>query len=114
MTVKRERGRAKQARNVRLLRREPLCRHCAARGVTRAAAVLDHIVPLAKGGAESDDNLQPLCVECHNVKTAADFGATPAVGPDGWPVHPAPPAGLPAGAKASDDDLDAPGRLTLA
>jgi len=50
---------------------------------------LDHVVPLFKGGADVDDNLQVLHVECHATKTANDLGYRPkvAVGLDGWPVE---------------------------
>ncbi len=30
---------------------------------------LDHIVNIASGGSNSDDNLQTLCHECHSKKT---------------------------------------------
>jgi len=33
----------------------------------------DHIVPLAKGGADIVDNTQMLCGPCHDKKTVADF-----------------------------------------
>jgi 5-methylcytosine-specific restriction enzyme A len=35
--------------------------------------VVDHVVPLKDGGARFDRaNLQPLCVSCHNRKTARE------------------------------------------
>ena len=30
---------------------------------------IDHIIPLARGGTEDDDNLQALCPGCHRKKT---------------------------------------------
>jgi 5-methylcytosine-specific restriction endonuclease McrA len=30
---------------------------------------LDHIIPLWKGGKDTDDNLQALCPACHRIKT---------------------------------------------
>ena len=30
---------------------------------------VDHIIPLASGGTNDDDNLQALCIECHRDKT---------------------------------------------
>lgn len=35
---------------------------------------IDHIVPLYKGGGNNDANLQPLCNECHSIKTNEDRG----------------------------------------
>lgn len=35
---------------------------------------LDHIIPLAAGGADTDDNLHPVHVKCHTEKTAEDLG----------------------------------------
>jgi 5-methylcytosine-specific restriction protein A len=57
------------------------------RGITRAAAVVDHIVPLAKGGSDEDANTRNLCKQCHNDVTAEQFGHRKkiAVGSDGWP-----------------------------
>lgn len=35
--------------------------------------VLDHVVPLADGGANAEDNLQPLCTDpCHKIKTGQE------------------------------------------
>ena len=33
---------------------------------------IDHIVPVANGGSNDDDNLQLLCASCHKRKTAKD------------------------------------------
>jgi len=73
------------------MRREPLCRHCLARGVVRAATELDHIVPLSRGGSDDDDNKQPLCAECHYRKTVSERGDRPRLGcdADGAPLDPA-------------------------
>lgn len=56
---------------------------------TRAAEVIDHIIPLAHGGTDADDNCQALCVECHDAKTRSDMGyrEKPVIGIDGWPVE---------------------------
>jgi len=56
-----------------LLREQPLCALCKAAGRLFAANVVDHIVPIKDGGARFDQaNLQPLCVPCHNRKTARE------------------------------------------
>lgn len=36
------------------------------------AGVCDHIIPLAEGGTDDDDNLQTICQECDKEKTAAE------------------------------------------
>ena len=61
-----------QRRRARLLAAEPLCRECRRQGRTTPAAEIDHIVPLASGGGDQDDNLQPLCRDCHWRKTATE------------------------------------------
>ena len=49
------------------LRHDPLCEECQRNGL------LDHIVPINKGGAPLDmSNLQSLCNKCHAAKTARD------------------------------------------
>ena len=85
---KRIRGRKLQARRRSILGKQPLCVACQASGKVAAAAVLDHKVALVNGGADTEDNLQPLCQACHDRKTAADLGhrPKPIIGPDGWPV----------------------------
>ena len=58
------------------LRAHPLCRLCAARGLLVAATVVDHIVPIKDGGERFEaNNLQGLCVSCHNAKTARETAA---------------------------------------
>ncbi|WTB44536.1 HNH endonuclease [Streptomyces sp. NBC_00827] len=37
---------------------------------------VDHMQPLTLGGEDTDGNVQPLCHECHSVKTGEDFGTT--------------------------------------
>lgn len=55
------------------LANEPLCRMCKAAGQVTPAVLVDHIQPIADGGALLDDNnLQSLCRRCHDVKTAED------------------------------------------
>ena len=70
--VKRQSGRALQRKRAELFAREPLCRLCAANGFVTIAALRDHIVPLAEGGADDDDNIQPLCRACHDEKSMAE------------------------------------------
>ncbi|WP_313297395.1 HNH endonuclease signature motif containing protein [Diaphorobacter sp.] len=65
---------------------EPLCRHCAARGLVVEATDVDHV-----NGDPSDnsmDNLQSLCHSCHSTKTAVDHGKSVRTGHgiDGLPL----------------------------
>jgi 5-methylcytosine-specific restriction protein A len=60
-----------------LLRASPLCASCAAKGRLVAAKVVDHIQPIKLGGARFDRaNLQPLCIPCHNRKTAKEAASS--------------------------------------
>lgn len=82
------RGRAGVALRRARLQAEPLCRLCKRKGVTRAATVPDHILPLAKGGKDVDSNIRCLCATCHDEVTRQEFGHKPALpetGLDGWP-----------------------------
>lgn len=64
------------------------CQPCKRKGRLTAATQVDHIVPKAKHGTDHPSNLQAICDECHEAKTALDNGARPAVriGIDGFPV----------------------------
>lgn len=70
--VKRQSGRALQRKRSELFAREPLCRVCSAKGFVTIATLRDHIKPLAEGGTDDDDNIQPLCVDCHDEKSMAE------------------------------------------
>ena len=95
--MKRIRGRKLQAINRRLLGQQPLCvwclegkcQHPKNDGICfKESTVTDHIVALVNGGADTDENRQRLCDDCHEVKTAQDLGRKPkqAIGVDGWTV----------------------------
>lgn len=88
-------GRRLQARRLRLWTADPHCQRCGK--LVEFSAVwgrgfeLDHTSPLHKGGADTDENCQVLCIpECHEAKTAEDLDQRPArpkmmAGADGWP-----------------------------
>ena len=58
------------------LREHPTCKACSALGYIAAAVVADHVQPLKDGGERFGwQNLQPLCVSCHNRKTARETAA---------------------------------------
>lgn len=54
-----------------VLGENPLCVYCLENGITKEAAVVDHIVPVKKWeeGKLKQSNLQGLCHPCHNKKT---------------------------------------------
>lgn len=72
----------------RRLALEPLCRMCADEGKVTEAVTIDHIIALANGGTDTDDNCQALCAAHHDEKTARDLGYRhkPQIGVDGWPI----------------------------
>ena len=86
--VERVRGRKAVEARKRFLYNEPLCRQCSIKGRTTLATQVDHIIALVNGGSDGDNNKQPLCIDCHKAKTAADMGHKPrvTVGLDGWPI----------------------------
>ena len=85
-------GRIQGRRGVELRKRrmaqEPLCRDCKAKGNYVAAQTIDHIIPLALGGTDTDDNCRALCHPCHDRRTAEQFKriSKPEIGIDGWPI----------------------------
>ena len=52
-----------------VLAEEPLCRHCAAQGLTVPATEVDHIDNTRGPNYDTDTNLQAVCKTCHKVKT---------------------------------------------
>ena len=70
--TERIKGRKGQAIRMAHLTGEPLCRMCRAAGKVSIAVIVDHIVPLAEGGAEAPHNRQSLCKVHDLEKTAAD------------------------------------------
>ncbi len=54
-----------------IMKGEPLCRMCREVGKTKLATLVDHIKPIADGGTDALDNLQPLCSTCHSGAKAS-------------------------------------------
>lgn len=53
-----------------VLSEEPFCRLC-----SRPSEVVDHVLPMRKGGHRFErSNLQALCKSCHDKKTAREDG----------------------------------------
>lgn len=86
------RGREGQRlRKRRLARTNGCCEMCDAEGLVTIATVVNHKVPLARGGLDVDDNTENLCARHDAIVTAEQFGkAEPVqakgVGRDGRPT----------------------------
>ena len=88
--TERLRGRKGVEQRKRRLMAEPLCRDCQSEGRVTAADVIDHIVPLALGGLDTDENCRALCNGHHAIRTAEQFGHKAPkrqIAADGWPVE---------------------------
>lgn len=70
--VQRLRGRPHARRVARLYQHNPLCVRCEEEGVVREVHQWDHIVPLWKGGADHESNMQGLCKAHHDAKSKAE------------------------------------------
>jgi 5-methylcytosine-specific restriction protein A len=86
-------AKGQKLRQRRLARTNGLCEHCLAEGVTTLATVVNHKVPLARGGEDVDENTENLCARHDEIVTAQQFGkAEPVrgkgVGRDGRPTSP--------------------------
>ena len=72
---KRLRGRPGQRQRLRRLRRSNgLGERCQKAGRIEAATEVNHIIPLALGGEDVDENTENLCTPCHRTVTAEQFG----------------------------------------
>lgn len=71
--VERLRGRAAVDRRTRWLTAHPLCVECDKVGRVKAGDVVDHIIPLWKGGVDDyEANGQTLCHAHHDAKSKAE------------------------------------------
>jgi 5-methylcytosine-specific restriction protein A len=69
------RGRALQARRLRVWSLDPHCQKCGKLvDYLGDSFQLDHKVPLYKDGEDTDENCQVLCLPCHDRKTMQDMG----------------------------------------
>lgn len=89
------RGRAGQKQRERRLRRTNyLCEDCIAEGRVARATVVDHVIPLSKGGPDTDENTRNLCDDHNRKRTAEQFDhkqPRQAIGRDGRPSDPSHP-----------------------
>jgi 5-methylcytosine-specific restriction protein A len=65
-------GRTWVAVRNRYISMHPLCERCLAAGRLVPADHVHHVVPLASGGDNSDENLQSLCKPCHSSITLGE------------------------------------------
>lgn len=70
--AKRITGRKLQQLRKELFEREPLCRPCYKAGRVTVGTMRDHITPLEEGGMDTEDNVQNICVACHDEKSKAE------------------------------------------
>jgi len=64
--TERLRGRAAVERRARWLSLHPLCVECHDEGRTTVGDVVDHVIPLWKGGKDDESNMQTLCQTPHH------------------------------------------------
>lgn len=91
MATERKRGRAAQRDRLRIIKRDNgLCQACLRSGHIAIGHEVDHIIGLAQGGTDEDDNKELLCYHCHAAKTAKDNGKRHRnrIGLDGVPIGP--------------------------
>lgn len=81
--AERKRGRAGMEQRRRRLALHPICAECKKRGIIKPTAIIDHVIPLWRGGSDEDENTQGLCAMCEAIKTAAEDGGTG--GASNWP-----------------------------
>ena len=62
---------AHKARRLRILKRDPTCR-LGYPGCTLTSTVLDHVVALGLGGADTDSNCQGICHNCSLRKSSME------------------------------------------
>lgn len=71
--VERKRGYAGVMDRKRIRARDcGLCQECKRQGRTTAGYPVDHIIALADGGTDDDDNKETLCQPCHDAKSARE------------------------------------------
>ena len=71
--IRAERSKARQLRKTRWWQQKTasgLCWYCG-RQVGYAGLTLDHVIPLARGGRSTKDNLVPCCKDCNTKKKSS-------------------------------------------
>ena len=70
--VKRLSGRRLQAMREAKFADNPLCAKCGQLPRTHREWELDHITPSSEGGSNDSENMQVLCIPCHDEKSQAE------------------------------------------
>ena len=83
----RKRGRAGQRDRARRLKLYPLCALCLLEGIVTQTDQIDHIIPLHKGGPDTDENCQGICLKHHEAKTLQDTGRKLGYDSKGFPLN---------------------------
>ncbi len=68
--IRRERAKARELRKTRWWQRKTAqgtCYYCGEH-FSHQELTMDHLIPLARGGRSTRDNLVPCCKECNNKK----------------------------------------------
>jgi len=68
--IRAERGKARDLRKTRWWQQKTapgLCHYCGVK-VAFSDITMDHLLPLARGGRSTKDNLVPSCKACNNLK----------------------------------------------
>lgn len=82
----------KRLRKAVIIRDEGFCVNCRGGGHLIHGNQCDHIIPKADGGTDDIDNLQLLCIPCHDAKSLTDRGYAPSTKTtsslDGTPTDP--------------------------
>lgn len=68
--IRAERAKARELRKTRWWQQKTasgLCHYCGSK-VSYQELTMDHLVPLARGGRSTKDNLVPSCKSCNNLK----------------------------------------------
>lgn len=72
IAAKRITGRRLQAWRKAKWVEHPRCAHCGALQELQGRWHLDHVRPLCEGGSDQLENMQVLCIPCHDTKSEAE------------------------------------------
>ncbi|ENL7683100.1 HNH endonuclease [Proteus mirabilis] len=73
VVTRRVTGSQRQKRRLLKWQENPHCTACGSLLAFPDGFELDHIIPLFKGGKDTTENCQVLCIECHRKKTKEEL-----------------------------------------